>query len=276
MAKVILCSGKYAKTPYYGSVECIMLYSVEELCYYAYKNAYLLDVSFFNTELLKWIKEELELEELANQLQECRDKSEKLSDCLEIMFRYTGYYSEKDLQELMQILQESRNVSVQEKRKLRADAYLQKGKVGPAADEYEKLLREIQGTDKKMEARLHHNLGVCAANYFTYDEAAKHFKKAYELYANTESYVQYLTAVKLANKEEEYLKFLSEHPESYEDSLEVENRIQKILRGWELSDTHAIMEKLQETEQKDKEYYDAITKMTQDIKEEYREMITYK
>jgi len=45
--------------------------------------------------------------------------------------------------------------------------------------------------------------------------------------------VQFLTALKLSNSQEKYLTWLSEHPESYEDSLEVESRIARIEQAWE-------------------------------------------
>ena len=46
MNTVILCNGNYAKTPYYIEEEEVNLYSVEELCYYIYKNAFLLQDDF--------------------------------------------------------------------------------------------------------------------------------------------------------------------------------------------------------------------------------------
>ena len=46
MSTVILCSGNYAKTPYYIAEEDLHLYSVEELCYYLYKNAFMLQEDF--------------------------------------------------------------------------------------------------------------------------------------------------------------------------------------------------------------------------------------
>ena len=48
MSTVILCNGNYAETPYFIAQEELRLYSVEELCYYLYKNAFLLQDDFFD------------------------------------------------------------------------------------------------------------------------------------------------------------------------------------------------------------------------------------
>ena len=39
MENVILCNGRYAVNPYFLIEENLRLYSVEELCYFLYKNS---------------------------------------------------------------------------------------------------------------------------------------------------------------------------------------------------------------------------------------------
>jgi len=271
---VLLCSGKYAKNPYYGNVEGIMLYSVEELCYYIYHNAYLLDDSFFEEALFSFIEQELDLKELADVLRQVSEKENAFTECIEVLFRNVGYYEEKELEELKQSLGENANMSVLEKRKIRADLYLQKKKYGMAADEYEILLKEAEPADKRMRAKLYHNLGVCAAGKFLFAKAADYFKSAYDTYANTESYVQYLTALKLGNTNADYLNFLSKHPESYEDSLEVENRIKHANRSWQGDEEHLKLSKMLQDDAKDEGYYEALEQFIESQKREYRDMIT--
>ena len=55
MENVILCSGKYAMVPFYMGDENVNIYSVEELCYYLYKNAFLIQEDLFSEELLNWM-----------------------------------------------------------------------------------------------------------------------------------------------------------------------------------------------------------------------------
>lgn len=271
---VLLCSGRYAKNPYYGNVEGIMLYSVEELCYYIYHNAYLLDDSFFDENLFSFIEQELDLKELADVLRQVSGKENSFIECIEVLIRNTGYYEREELEELKQTLGENVNMSVLEKRKIRADLYLNKKKYAVAADEYEILLKDVDPADKRMRAKLYHNLGVCATGKFMFQKAADYFKCAYDTYANTESYVQYLTALKLGSTNTDYLNFLSEHPESYEDSLEVENRMKHANRKWQDDENHVMLNKMLQEDSKSEGYYEALEEFIESQKREYRDMVT--
>jgi len=65
MSNVLLCQGALAKNPYYVKEACIYLYSVEELCYFIYHYAYILDDTFVNNKLVSWMKDEINMEDLA-------------------------------------------------------------------------------------------------------------------------------------------------------------------------------------------------------------------
>lgn len=68
MGKVIVCSGKLAKSPYVIRESGKKLYSIEEICYFVGTNVYSLDLSFFSPELIEFIKTELKLPMVANKL----------------------------------------------------------------------------------------------------------------------------------------------------------------------------------------------------------------
>ena len=93
MENVILCNGRYAQTPYLLEEENLNIYSIEELCYFLYKNAFLIQDDFFSDALLQWISEELLLEEWSKQLRILRDKEEILC-CMEFLFQASGFYGE--------------------------------------------------------------------------------------------------------------------------------------------------------------------------------------
>ena len=65
MGRVILCIGNQAKIPYYFEKLGIQVWSVEELCYYLYKNLHLADDSLMNQGLCTWLGQELGMKELA-------------------------------------------------------------------------------------------------------------------------------------------------------------------------------------------------------------------
>lgn len=228
MEKVILCNGSYAKNPYSIESNEINIYSVEELCYFLYKHAFVIQEDFFTDELIQWMEDECELKEWAEHFRKLQKEDADLIDYLEFLFRNTGFYGEQEIENVKKVLSKTHHLSLFEKRKLRADALLKRGRITVAAMEYEKLL---YGTDEKNEkdrACLYHNLGVCDARLFQYKKAAEEFWRAYRIYPNTESYLQFLSAMKLGSSKQEYLSYLADHPESYEDSLEVERRMSKI------------------------------------------------
>lgn len=65
MSKLILCRGRYAKHPYYMEIGNTNIYSIEELSYYMVSNLDLVIELDYNKSLFEWIRDELELEDLA-------------------------------------------------------------------------------------------------------------------------------------------------------------------------------------------------------------------
>lgn len=272
MSTVILCSGNYAKTPYYIAEEELHLYSVEELCYYLYKNAFMLREDFFEDSLLAWIGQELGLLRWAEELKQYRDKEEVLFHSIEYLFLMTGYFGKEECEKVHRVLQDGSRLSVQERKKLRADAYCKRQRYVLAIAEYEEILKGCPEEDVKLKARLYHNMGVCLAGMFVFDRAADCFKKAFHAYPNTESYVQLLAALKLGYSQTEYLSYLAEHPESYEDSLEVEARLKRMEQDWErLADTDVVDRVVNEEQVT---HYEAVSYLLKQAKEEYTNMVS--
>ncbi len=271
MSTVILCNGNYAKTPYCLPADDIRLFSIEEVCFYLYKNAFFLQEDFFGDALLEWIGSELKLPSYADALLALRAKEETLLKSIEYLFLTTGYYGAAEVEKVKSIITEGNSLSVEERRKMRADVYCKKQKYKQALSEYGELVKMTAKEDVKFLAKLHHNMGVCHAGMFLYDRAAEEFKKAFDMYPNTESYVQFLTALKLHCPQEEYLAYLAQHPESYQDSLEVESRLQSAELLWENTlkeDRLTAMSK-----EDGISGYEAVRQLLKQIKEEYTSMI---
>ena len=269
---VILCSGTYAKTPYCLTAEEIRFFSVEEVCFYIYKNAFFLQEDFFCDALLDWIRQELKLDSFADMLLALRKEENTMLKSIEYLFLQTGYYGEEEFEKVKSIMQEGSSLSVEERRKMRADVYCKKRRYKLALSEYAELLKMTSQDNVKFIAKLHHNAGVCYAGMFLYKRASEEFKKAFDAYPNTESYVQFLTALKLACSQTEYLAYLAEHPESYQDSLEVEGRLQSAGQMWESVGFNNRIDRIMEEE--GISGYDAVKQMLKQIKEEYTSMIS--
>lgn len=279
MENVILCNGNYAVKPYYLEEDNLRIYSVEELCYYLYKNAILIQADFFSDALYTWMSEELGLSEWVQQLLMLKGREDEVLRTMEFLFRITGYCDSEEILQVRSVLNESNHLTVFERRKLRADAYCKKKQYVMAMTEYEQLLQEINGEQMqitgeeqiKFRAKLYHNIGVCEARLFIYEKAADSFMKAYETYPNTESYVQFLATVKLGSSQEEYLTYLSEHPESYEESLELENRISGIEKAWEKMPFEEVLH--DRMDDNHDSYYDALKQLLKEAKSEYINMV---
>ena len=109
MENVILCNGRYAQMPYLLEEENLNIYSIEELCYFLYKNAFLIQEDFFSDHLLRWICEELQLEEWSKQLRILRDKEDVLR-CMEFLFQASGIYGEEEVKHVRSILKDSNHL----------------------------------------------------------------------------------------------------------------------------------------------------------------------
>lgn len=253
--------------------ENLHIYSIEELCYYFYHHAYLIDDSFISEKLVLWIREELELPQLADKMNSLVGAQFTLEKTITLLRSEVGYYSDEEWKEMIEFLRENNHLTIQEKRKLRADSMLQNKKYCMAADEYIGLLKEVDEKQIKLLAKINHNLGVCYANQFLFKKAAEYFKKAYDIYANTESYIQFLTALKMGLPAGEYLEYLSKHPESYEDSLEVERTMEMLKQGWEVGSSVKFFNKLQQEKDKGAPYYEGLDRLTEIAKEEYRMIV---
>ena len=68
MSGYILCQLKRAKMPYYIENISTNIYSIEELCYYFYRECSLLDETILNEHLCDWLRKELGLEKLYRRL----------------------------------------------------------------------------------------------------------------------------------------------------------------------------------------------------------------
>lgn len=270
MSNVLLCKGTLSTIPYYIKEACVSIYSIEELCYFVYHNSYMLDDSFVNDSLVEWISDKLELKEIARQIDKVRDHDGALGNLVRILNNEIGYCTEEEWIQLLEDIAGNSRISLTERRKIRADGLLNSGKYAQCLKEYEGILRDESVKDEKLLARVYHNLGVCAAKLFLYERAADYFEKAYESYANTESYIEMLCAKKMYMKPTEYLNYLAEHKESYEDSLEVERKFEMLKLSFSSQPSYMYFRELEQMKREGNSFYGAIEALTNQVKENYR------
>ncbi len=181
MGKIILCEARQAVVPYVFVNTQVEVYSYEELCFYIYNNGALLYEEQFQGKLVQWIKSELEMEALANELMEKLASGSAFINILVAILSAGSYYETAEIQqfidkqELLELLPEA------EKIKLKADSFLMYKRVLKAISLYDEILRQEDTIeDQRFIGDVYHNKGVALAKNMELKKAKLSFHKAYE------------------------------------------------------------------------------------------------
>lgn len=278
MSRPILCIGTYAKEPY--NIERIgrNVYCIEELCYCLVQNAFLLDEESFDRELFDWIDYECSLRRLADELRSMAAKRCSMASIAGTILDYVGYNSKEEIDRTEEILRANAGMDVYKKRLARAEFLMKNEKFSMAFKEYEFLLNNTPDIDRKLRARIEHNEGVMYAKLFLFDQAAKMFKKAYEDDHDYESYLQYLSAVRMGLTDKEYISFIAENEDAYEASLELEKRMSEASELYAAGNDNLMLKSIMvfKAEGKMHEYYEKVGKLTEELKDDYRFVVKEK
>ena len=143
MSGYILCQVKRAKLPYYIENISTNIYSIEELCFYFYHNIYLLDSTILNEELCFWIRDQLGLKKLADNLYKHLDDDDmKVGDFILPVFKEINYLSLEEFRKLNQQIQQLAKEPEVLRQKLKGDYLMEHGKYVNAIKVYQKALRQ--------------------------------------------------------------------------------------------------------------------------------------
>lgn len=276
MGRVLLCIGKRAENPYFFEKVCQNVYSVEELCYVFGENAYLLDEEIVEKRLVKWLDDECDLTDLARGLYSLVNQRVSAAAFVGTILEYTGYYSKEKIVQIENVLKNGKNLSLFERKKTKADYLVKRRKFARAVMEYDSLIKEMDGQDPQLLARIRHNKGVAQAGLFAYEDASEEFLKAYELSQDKDEYVSYLAAKRMYMQDQDYISFIAQHSEWYDASLALEKRINKILEQWQRAEEREHMELLLHYKENGSKnlYYREVDKIISELKQEYRECVT--
>lgn len=270
-----LCIGEYASVGYEPEDMGIKVYSLEELVYFVRENAVLLDNGFMDEALGQWLTEECKLQELGEELRKASRKRVSLKSYVGILLEYAGFYSKEMNDQIENIIVENSSLSIYEKKKARGDALVQKGHYGKAGREYAKLLQMLPEDMTNLRGEIYHGCGVCLAKMFYFKLAGEYFLKAHTLTGKIASYHQYLWTKRLAMSEEEYVEFLREHEEAYEDSVEMEEYLEQLSVQWEHSHSGMLLQGIQKEKEfrRIAEYQNKLKERVDYLKDAYREMV---
>ena len=240
--RISICVGKYAAVPYCVPGLELSVYCIEELCYCIRENAFLIDASLMNDDLVNWIDKDCGLTDLAKELYPMVHKKGSLSSFVTMILEFTGLYDGTVTGEVEQTLKKGAGLSGIEKRKSQIDYLVKKKKYGAAIRGYEELLSQWQETLKeggelpagKVRSGILHNKGVAFAGLMLYAQAAECFLEAYGIEKDSRMYEEYLDAKRMELAEEAYIAFAAENPQGYEAALKLEQKMEELKKNWRL------------------------------------------
>ena len=196
MGKIIVCSSKQAETPFTFLNTKVEIYTYEELCFYIYNNTVLISKTALSDKLWDWIREELDMPQLADRLVGLANKTTFVQDLLVEILNAGEYYTPEEVKTYAAAWQKYRKLSPLQREKLKADGYLGYRRFIRASIIYDSIIEqadEIQ--DKEFLGNVYHNRAVAAANNLDTDDAKMFFLKAYDLNNNQESLKGYFYVV---------------------------------------------------------------------------------
>ena len=222
MNNVCLCTGNYAKNPFYLKFSDISLYSIEELCYYFMERVHLLDDSIVSAELVNWIRHECGLTQLADELDGYVRKHVSVAAFVSTVLDRTGMYDANTIKQIDRLLKEQSSLTTVERYKKRAEYLYQQGRFRQALSIYRELVEYIPSRDSAGRALLYYNMASIYAMDFAYKQAADLYYEAYLLHPDRQTRAAYILANKKALTDYAYGAFKRENPNWEEDFLKVE------------------------------------------------------
>lgn len=271
-----LCIGEYARVGYEPEHMGIKVYSLEELCFFIKENAFLLDDGFVDDALGAWLGEECGLQDFGEELRKAARKRISLKSYVAIILEYACFFSKEKNQEILEIIAANSSLSIYEKKKARADALVNKGHYGLAGKEYGRLLQMLPEEQTILRGEIYHGCGVCLAKMFYFTLAGEYFLKAHTMTGKIASYKQYLWTKRLSMTEKDYVEFLKEHEEAYEDSVDMEEYLEELSQQWKGSYSGQLYAGITKDLESRKiaDFQDKLTKRVDYLKDSYREMLS--
>ncbi len=239
-AEVLVCVGDYAREPYVLPKLGVRVYCMEELCYCLKENAFLLDCSVMNDELLDFIRKDCGLPGLAQALHPLARRQEAFSDFVAQILSYVGLYDSETVLQVEETLKAGSGLSDYEKMKLQTDHLAEQKRYEEALKSYDRLLARIR-ENQEMEvpalqaltADILHNKGVIYARQMLYGQAAEYCYQAWKTSGEQQAYfADYLAARRMQLPERDYVALVAECPEQYRASLELERSLEVTEQTW--------------------------------------------
>ena len=278
MSGLILCTKK-SDIPYKIVDSGINIYSIEELAYYLYNNAYFVDESFFTADLIEYIDTKLKLKKIASRLSLASRQKTDFTEKVMIIITGSMYYTENEMKAFEKELKSISAKSMMERMNARAKMLYDNNKLLAARNVYENILA---GTpDRKPEpafyAEVHLGLARILCRMFYFKEALEELKAAYEL-DQSEEILKAIVNTKLMIKKTEVAQIDLSEERAIDKALvdECELDFKDLVRQIKMSREYERLENVFVYDGKKNfdAYYDNMQVVLGGWKEEYRSEIS--
>ncbi|MBR1568227.1 MAG: hypothetical protein IJ648_04625 [Lachnospiraceae bacterium] len=180
MSRLILCENRQAVVPYSFTNTKVEVYTYEELCFYIYNNVALLYPEQFGDRFVQWLRTELNMNGLADQVFSKLTKEAGLNEILVTILSGGQYYDQGEIQHFLDKQELVALLSEEEKLKLKADSFLMYKRFLKAISLYDEILRnENEEMEERFIGDVYHNKGVALAKNMELSKAKLSFLEAY-------------------------------------------------------------------------------------------------
>lgn len=276
MSRVIVCHGKKAQEPFYIETIGRNIYTVEELCYYFWNYAQLLDSVRDFEKLPKWLRKELQMEEPAAAVETLVRNRADVEELAAVILEAVPYLTPEEYEVYRTKLARIRNMTGFERSRLKADDYVRNRQYYKAVREYERLLEQPEAEEPKMAAKLYHNMGVACSRMFLFREAASHFLQAFLTVPAKESMRQYKLAVRLSDELTEEDELVRQFPSSESMDMQVYEELKQAEEKESRKSKDLKQLEQLKSEGKVAKYYDNMEEILQRWRDECREYMSMK
>lgn len=276
--KARACLGIYSKNAYYFERLELSVYCMEELAFCLKEYAFLIGTEIMTDRMLQFIGADCQVPELARELYPMVHQKGALSVFVTTILEYVGFFEQAVVRQVENTVRMGSGLTDYEKQKLQIDYLVEKKKYAAAVEAYKALILDMKdaGVNNPKEASvladLYYNRGVVYTRMLFYKQAANDFQRSYELKRDRSTLQSFFFAKRLELSEQEYVNLVAQYPESYEITLEVEQRMEALEQQWK--ETHECvglknMRKWRTVGDKYM-YYEESVQIVDALKEEYR------
>ena len=224
MGNIVICETKTTDEAYIFENTKVEVFSYEELCYYIYNNAPIISSAYVDKKMTGWIREKLELSDLADKLDKLIEKEALLVDTLTEILTHKEYYSIDEIKAFIKQFEKFRRLGPVESEKVKGDCFLNYKRYIKAIDIYDNILKSKDSiTDKKLLGNIYHNRGIALANNLETEDAKISFLDAFTYNEDMESLREYFIVLASEGDESKVKYEIGKYnidPEFYSDLID--------------------------------------------------------